>query len=701
MNKYDIILAGLLHDIGKFFEKANSKGESISGIEVSTLHHAITSANFIKHFQDKLSQVGFDIEAVKEMVQRHHEYNKDNPASVEGAPIKYRPYCYIIDKADNLSSSERLNTKAADGSYQLRQLTDVFSVVAGKRYSQESGVFTDVYNKINEGNKLNSESTNIKLVQQFITDFSSIESTDKTEFIGKVNALLKKYTWCFPSDTREYIRDISLYSHLQTTAAIAGVLYDDLTLNPEYKHGLTQDKQGIGWKFTEVSIKELRTQQIEIAKIHLANSMDILTSADIADIPRLKSYLIKCRKELIDQIYSNIGLTPVNIICTDDYSITLITRVRTSERIVNLIKEFNKKLPQFVGKQVIYFEIAYSKLSLDELSSNDTGEILSRLDKVINTQWKNTKYNIEYFGLSSLMVSDNGKWENIGISNIATPPEVSSYAVLKKKQLEVIEKLNSNVLALVKIRIDNYDEIMSRILSMTFNDTHGLLHNNLGDKKIGTVCRLSALMDQISRLIALEFADCMYLYKGTDGIILITSLQNAFRLGQSHRRIIAKQSINVIKTSLFIETIYRKDVELASREIDKQSKIGTEIDTIYYNGLKLSTEQFNKIPGLMDTISESGRLKEGKGNLYKIIEFIGMYEEYRRTGDTHYLLCIPRFEYNAKRNFNDNSITNTFRSLITSEFDKISKSKNSVNNDNDLLLIKQIIYDIIQILKVS
>ena len=87
MNKYDIVLAGLLHDIGKFFEKANSKGQVVSGIEVSTEYHGITSYTFIKYFGDKLTKGGFYFETNVEMAQRQFENNGCGHDSVEDAPV--------------------------------------------------------------------------------------------------------------------------------------------------------------------------------------------------------------------------------------------------------------------------------------------------------------------------------------------------------------------------------------------------------------------------------------------------------------------------------------------------------------------------------------------------------------------------------------------------------------------------------------
>lgn len=707
MNKYDIVLAGLLHDIGKFFEKANSKGQSIAGIEVSTEHHGITSSNFIKCFGDKLTKAGFDLEAVVEMAQRHHEYKGGGPASVEDAPIKYRPYCYIIDKADNLSSSERLNTRDGDQNFQLRRITNIFSLLAGERYSQEAGVYTQVYGKVSNKVGLNSEAVNREMVEAFVDEFSKIEVPTDTDissqrvFIDKVNQLLKKYTWCYPSDTREYIRDISLYSHLQTTAAIAGVLYDDLTTNPEYKRGLGSDKVQIGWQFTEVSIKELRTKRVELIKIHLANAMDIVTSAGVADIPKVRTWLMKCKQDLTKKVYGDLGITSVNNLCSDDYSFLLIVHDGAADRVANIIKSFNKTIPQLPGKPLVFFETAYSKLDLDELVSNDTGETLSKLNNTIANQWENSHDGVKYFGLSSLMVSDDGKWGSVGIENIGTVSNFSSYGVLKKSQEEIVAKLNSKIFAIVKVRVDNYDEVIPKLMSMTFKEANSIIVSDAKDKRVGTICRLSALMDQINKMIGLELKDCIYIYKGQDGLVLVTTLDNAFKAGATHQRIISKQSAGVLKTSLFVETVYSRDIDLAFRSMTQRESSLDKAEVTCYNGLELTEAQFNRIPNLVSLANEAANLKSGKGNLYKLLEFIGMYEEYCRTGDVHKLMCIPRFKYNATRNFNKDSITPEFEALITAEFSKLAKTANPSKVDTDLFLIKQIVYDALQTLRLA
>lgn len=693
MNKYDIVLAGLLHDIGKFFEKANIKGQSIAGIEVSTEHHGITSSNFINHFSDKLAQAGFDVEAVATMAQRHHEYKGGGPASVEDAPIEYRPYCYIIDKADNLSSSERLNTRASDGSWQLRQLTNPFSILAGRRYSQEAGIFGEVYSQVTDENRLNSEVTNLSMLESFITDFGDIgiyETSSQLQFINDVNSILKKYTWCYPSDTREYIRDISLYSHLETTAALADVLYEGLVSNSNFKRGLSEDKRNLGWEFTEASIKELRISNIALIKINLANAMDLMMSSNISNTLAIQKFLMECKEELWSRIQRFIGITDVNTICSDDFSYTLLLSESILNKVIDAVKEFNRQLPQIIGKTPVFFESAYSLFSIETLIRNETGKILDGLDKTLSRQWENSKDGIGYFGIDSLMVKSDGKWGDVKVNRVVAFDLKDSISLRESRRPEIKSLLNSKVLALVKVSVINYTDIISKALSMTFNDVDSILDIDKAnrDKQVGTICRLGAMLDQINKTLNLERPDCVYLYRGNDGIIFLTTLENAFKAGPTHQRIIFKQSSGQIKTSVSISTIYSKNIAAAYKVLN-----ATEVraDEIYYNGYKISYDQFSRIPGLMQMVKDSASLKSSKGNLYKILEFCGMYEMYKKTGDTHYMMCIPRFKYNAARNFTASSITDEFRALVTEEFNKASRLE-----ETDLILLKLVVYDTLQ-----
>ena len=103
----EIKLAGLLHDIGKFYQKAGT-GKTVAGVKVGG-HHALVSASFVEHYRSTFAKLGINVDAVKEMVQHHHTNGYDSTdVTVNEAQDEFRPICNIVNYADNISSSERL-----------------------------------------------------------------------------------------------------------------------------------------------------------------------------------------------------------------------------------------------------------------------------------------------------------------------------------------------------------------------------------------------------------------------------------------------------------------------------------------------------------------------------------------------------------------------------------------------------------------
>ena len=93
----EIKLAGLLHDIGKFYQKAGT-GKTVAGVKVQG-HHALVSANFVEHYRSTFEALGLNVDAVKEMVQHHHtkSYGNNTGITVDEAKIEFRPICNIVN----------------------------------------------------------------------------------------------------------------------------------------------------------------------------------------------------------------------------------------------------------------------------------------------------------------------------------------------------------------------------------------------------------------------------------------------------------------------------------------------------------------------------------------------------------------------------------------------------------------------------
>jgi CRISPR-associated protein Csm1 len=228
-----VILAALLHDIGKFLQRGSFGSLNIEG------KHPEVSSRFISAYHSLFEQVS-DATLLKTLVQHHHEHGSFRPdLSVQDLPPgRTRTLAYLISKADNLSSSERGGRTEQYQDFKATPLVSIFGRVSLckdekaniLRYhplpltdtSSLSAIFPDNFVEYRTG-EMN------QLLTSFGNEFQEFATlADKSNFdclFTHLLGFLQKYTWCIPSNTQEEIPDVSLYDHLKTTAATAACLY--------------------------------------------------------------------------------------------------------------------------------------------------------------------------------------------------------------------------------------------------------------------------------------------------------------------------------------------------------------------------------------------------------------------------------------------------------------------------------------------
>lgn len=216
----EIALAGLLHDIGKFYQKAK---------KYNTGKHPKVSKEFIKKYFDFFSQYVDDANALMEFVARHHERNFEEEFLAGSGDEKLKKYTYIVAIADNISSSERDESKFGTD-YRVAPLNCVFNRIDnkdGKVLSYSSGEY-NVQNIFPKEIEKNTDYNNEVLIENFTNKMDLLVKNPPKNFnhlMIILDGLLKKYLWCIPACSYDLISDISLYDHLKTTSAIASCLY--------------------------------------------------------------------------------------------------------------------------------------------------------------------------------------------------------------------------------------------------------------------------------------------------------------------------------------------------------------------------------------------------------------------------------------------------------------------------------------------
>ncbi len=253
-----IVLAALLHDIGKFWERADEHYSSSEVIKNEFPNkeythtvpvypngspryvHALWTQAFIHQFKLGL-HLGLDESDdvnLANLSARHHK-----PANhLEG----------IISLADKWSSSiDRPEEEENNAHYRLRKsewgdgfqkkvpLENIFDILNRSDTNYKSHSFP-----ISKLNVLDNHSLFSKYSSAFKNEsLSQVYSDHWNAFVDEINTLkkrcnefdafyislndiLRNYTWCIPAATNSRPSNVSLYEHLKTTAAIALCLYD-------------------------------------------------------------------------------------------------------------------------------------------------------------------------------------------------------------------------------------------------------------------------------------------------------------------------------------------------------------------------------------------------------------------------------------------------------------------------------------------
>lgn len=228
-----VVLAALLHDIGKFLQRGSFGSLDTKG------KHPQVSGVFISAYESLFAEVA-DVSLLKTLVERHHEHPSFRPdLSVQDLPQgQTRALAYLISQADNLSSSERGEAQDQYQDFKTTPLAPVFGRVTLEGQEKATPlryhprplgnppslkvVFPEDFAEYRAG-EMN------QLLTAFGEEFRELSSgIDKADFdclLTHLMGILYKYTWCVPANTQEEIPDVSLYDHLKTTSAIAACLY--------------------------------------------------------------------------------------------------------------------------------------------------------------------------------------------------------------------------------------------------------------------------------------------------------------------------------------------------------------------------------------------------------------------------------------------------------------------------------------------
>ena len=227
-----VALAGLLHDIGKFYERTDTGESKIKGVsEAYKYSHAKYTSQAL---EDYGSIIPFDLST---------SLSDDNLDNVKGiASYHHNPGTAlqtIVAVADWCSSGmdrEEAERAYSEGGKKFARLIPVFESVDLGGNPDPAGKYRYQLSPLNPGNETifpvkDPEAIDLTggykaLWDSFIAELRAIPRTNEERQFNDLVSVLQKYTWCIPSTAQvQMLPDISLFDHLKTTAAIASTLY--------------------------------------------------------------------------------------------------------------------------------------------------------------------------------------------------------------------------------------------------------------------------------------------------------------------------------------------------------------------------------------------------------------------------------------------------------------------------------------------
>jgi len=383
-----IQIAALLHDIGKFHQRATSNSDKNLHEKYKNLKredygengaHSKWSADFVRDVWG---------EEVENLVLYHHNPKKSD----------YEDFAKIVQKADHHASSERKKSEKTPVVNQ-EPLISIFSRVKLEDIENENST-NKVECEISENDIKSEKSTNEKEyyvpLEPLTLDKNSFEKIkpqpgkkinmdyvslwadfeNEIKRIGTPNfntslAILKKYTSTIPSAVYKSEADISLYDHLKTTAALASCRF-------KYQQETKKLKQTNDQKVYLAVTGDISGIQKFIYKV---SSPQEAQSGMSKRLRGRSLYLNLLNDSIASRLIENLGLNHSNILFCGGGRFVIIAD--NTEKTTSEIDKFTDNINEFFIREFngeLYLGLAYEECSGDDLES------FGKVTKDLNTK---------------------------------------------------------------------------------------------------------------------------------------------------------------------------------------------------------------------------------------------------------------------------------------------------------------------------
>lgn len=384
----EIYLAALLHDIGKFYQRTNKVEDKKKISEIYRVIYESEGAKGARHqewgayFAEGLR--GIDEKTRRKVVQfiRNHH----NPTHVEEM---------LIAIADRLSSGERGDR--GENEEESKNLISILNVVDIKGHKDDSSGFR--YKPLSRLSEykypLEKEEEDIEQrYQELWNDFS--KAIQEEDDLDRIYYILKEYTSNIPAAYYYSHPDISLFSHLKTTAAIAVCLYRQL--EEDIKAGSYAKLREL---YDATRAKEQDKENDDkifcLIKGDISGIQKFLYNIDMDGAVRnlkARSFYIAYILEIISKyIIKNEGLALSNILYCGGGHFYILAPAKTRERLEFYQQKIDQVLWQAHELDLAVF-LAASDISWQRFYKRDFSPVFNEVSRELEEKKKRKHYSI-------------------------------------------------------------------------------------------------------------------------------------------------------------------------------------------------------------------------------------------------------------------------------------------------------------------
>jgi CRISPR-associated protein Csm1 len=356
---YLAALAGLLHDVGKFAQRAGVGKREIADEEARRdmkYEHALAGYSFVQDFAGALSA---EARRALSGVAYHHAPKSDMDERVR--------------LADWLSAGERDEADGAKDDQRVPYLRSVFSRLQGfdeawylplKCLRFDRRVIFPQRLAPSEWKDAHRDEY-FKLWEEFEQACRLLKGiSDPLLYLETLYQRMLEYTWCIPSAYYNTLPDVSLYDHSRMTAALAACLAQD-DRSGEWCRAVGDDDEVAVLVAGDIS--------------GVQNFIYTLASSGAAKTLRGRSFYLQLLTEVVaDFMLRELGLPPTNLIYAGGGNFYLLAGMTQRDRLEALGREVTRRLVVAHGG-ALHLALTWTTLKKGELERTRFADAWQRL----------------------------------------------------------------------------------------------------------------------------------------------------------------------------------------------------------------------------------------------------------------------------------------------------------------------------------